>query len=146
MWTLFSDYQGDTIDVFYYKMGYFDYLLHIYDNHFLSQPNKLQINRVKFSETKQTFLATKIYDKRGDFDFKFVYFPFLMVITHALHLAIYSSQLLWFSRSRSCNQSALFSDDQVVGYLPIFLWCALLYVLSVCCWKQHRLGFIHDNL
>ena len=51
-------------------------------------PSELQLNKANTSDTKATFLdlhfsisnhivSTKIYDKRDDFDFKIVIFPFL---------------------------------------------------------------------
>ena len=51
-------------------------------------PSGLQLNKSKTSDTEAAFLdlhlsisndivSTKIYDKRDDFDFKIVYFPFL---------------------------------------------------------------------
>ena len=50
-------------------------------------PPELQLNRANTSDTKAAFLdlhlsifndivSTKIYDKRGDFDFEIVNFPF----------------------------------------------------------------------
>ena len=51
-------------------------------------PSELQLNKANTSDTKAAFLdlhlsiandivSTKIYDKRGDFDFEIVNFPFL---------------------------------------------------------------------
>ena len=51
-------------------------------------PSELQLNRANTSDTEATFLdlhlsistdivSTKIYDKRDDFDFEIVNFPFL---------------------------------------------------------------------
>ena len=58
--------------------------------------SELQLNKANTSDTKAAFLdlhlsisndivSTKIYDKRDDFDFKIVYFPFLMVMFLVLH-------------------------------------------------------------
>ena len=52
-------------------------------------PTELQLNKANFSETKAPFLdldlaitngtfSNKIYDKRNDFNFERVNFPFLM--------------------------------------------------------------------
>ena len=42
-------------------------------------PSELQLNKANTSDTKVAILdivSTKIYDKRDDFDFEIVYFPF----------------------------------------------------------------------
>ena len=47
-------------------------------------------------------LNTKIYDKRDDFDFPIVYFPFLCsYIPAAPAYGVYVSQLIRYSRARS---------------------------------------------
>ena len=59
-------------------------------------PSELQLNKVNTSDTEASFLdlhlsisndivSTKIYDKRDDFDFEIVNFPFKMVMFLALH-------------------------------------------------------------
>ena len=58
--------------------------------------SELQLDKVNTSDTKAAFLdlhlsisnnivSTKIYEKRDDFDFEIVNFPFLMVMFLALH-------------------------------------------------------------
>ena len=59
-------------------------------------PSEIQINKANTTDTKAVFLdlhlsisndivSTKIYDKRDDFDFKIVNFPFWMLMFLALH-------------------------------------------------------------
>ena len=59
-------------------------------------PSELQLNKANTSDTKAAFLdlhlsisndivSTKIYDKRDDFDFEIVNFPFLVMMFLALH-------------------------------------------------------------
>ena len=59
-------------------------------------PSELQLNKANTSDNEAAFLdlhlsisndivSTKIYDKRYDFDFEIVNFPFLMVMFLALH-------------------------------------------------------------
>ena len=61
----------------------------VYFDNMVSQiyPSELQLNKANTSDTKAAFLdlhlsisndivSTKIYDKRDDFDFKIVNFPF----------------------------------------------------------------------
>ena len=59
-------------------------------------PSELQLNKANTSDTEAAFLdlqlsnsndieSTKIYDKRDDFDFEIVNFPYLMVMFLVLH-------------------------------------------------------------
>ena len=59
-------------------------------------PSELQLNKTNTSDTEAAFLdlhlsisndivSTKIYDKREDFDFDIVNYPFSMVMFLALH-------------------------------------------------------------
>ena len=70
----------------------------VYFDNMVSQiyPSELQLNKAYTSDTEATFLdlhlsisndivSTKIYDKRDDFDFEIVNFPFLMVMFLSLH-------------------------------------------------------------
>ena len=75
----------------FYFYRYLDDLLNIDNIHFEQivhriYPDELQINKANASDTKSAFLdlsihndtvSTKIYDKRDDFDFDFLNFPFL---------------------------------------------------------------------
>ena len=84
--------QADIIEAFNSTSRYLDNLLNI-DNIYFDQmvdriyPTELQLNRANSSDTEAPFLdlnlcisngtvSTKIYDKRDDFDFDIVNFPF----------------------------------------------------------------------
>ena len=91
MMSLSDDKQADVIDVFNTTSRYLDDILNInnvYFDNMVSQiyPSELQLNKANASDTKAAFLglhlsisndivATKIYDKRDDFDFEIVNFP-----------------------------------------------------------------------
>ena len=76
-------------------------------------PSGLQLNNVNTSDTEATFLdlhlsisydivSTKIYDKRDDFDFEIVNFPFLDVdVPRSTSYGVYLSQLIRFARASS---------------------------------------------
>ena len=82
-----SRYLGDILNI---SNVYFDNMVsHIY-------PSELQVNKDVTSDTKGVLLdiqlpicndnvSTKIYDKREEFDFEIVNFPFQMVMFLALH-------------------------------------------------------------
>ena len=71
-------------------------------------PSELQVNKANTSDTKDAFLdlhlsnsndivSTKIYDKRDDFDFKKVNFPFLHGdVPCSSSYGVYISQLICF--------------------------------------------------
>ena len=93
MMPLSDDKQADVIDAFNTASRNLDDTLNInnvYFDNMVSQiyPSELQLNKANTSDTKATFLdlhlsisngivSTKIYDKRDDFDFEIVNFPFL---------------------------------------------------------------------
>ena len=93
MMSLSDDKQADVIDAFNTTSKYLDDILNInnvYFDNMVSQiyPPELQLNKANASDTKAAFLdlhlsisndivSTKIYDKRDDFDFEIVNFPFL---------------------------------------------------------------------
>ena len=63
-------------------------------------PAELQLNKANASDTESAFLdinlsihndtvSTKIYDKRDDFDFYIVNFPFLDAMSHDVPLMVY---------------------------------------------------------
>ena len=74
-------------------------------------PSELQLNKVNTSDTEAAFLdlhlsisydivSTKIYDKRGDFDFEIVNFPFLDGdVPRSTSYGVYISQLIRFARA-----------------------------------------------
>ena len=105
MLSLSDNNQSDIIEAFNSTSRYLDDLLNI-DNPYFEQmvgqisPTELQLNKANSSDTEAPFLdlnlsitngivSSKIYDKRDDFNFEIVNFPFLDV---------YSSQLIRFAR------------------------------------------------
>ena len=97
---------------------YLDDLLNI-DNIYFHQmvdriyPTELQLNRANSSDTEAPFLdlnlcishgtvSTRIYDKRDDFDFNIVNFPFLDGdVSWRTSYGVYISQLIRFARASS---------------------------------------------
>ena len=92
MMSLSDDKQADVIDAFNTTSRCLDDILNINNFYFdmVSQiyPSELQLNKANTSDTEAAFLdlhlsisndivSTKIYDKRDDFDFDIVNFPFL---------------------------------------------------------------------
>ena len=93
MMSLSDDKQADVIDALNTTSRYLDDILNInsvYFDNMVSQiyPSELKLNKVNASDTKAAFLdlhlsisnnivSTKIYDKRDDFDFEIVNFPFV---------------------------------------------------------------------
>ena len=92
MMSLSDDKQANVIDAFNTTSKYLDDILNInvYFDNMVSQiyPSELQLNKANTSDTKAAFLdlhlsnandivSTKIYDKRGDFNFEIVNFQFL---------------------------------------------------------------------
>ena len=91
--SLTKEKRYDLIDAFNSISRYLDDLLNIDNIHFEHMvhriyPAELQINKAKASDTESAFLdlnflihndivSTKIYDKRDDFNFDIVNFPFL---------------------------------------------------------------------
>ena len=92
MMSLSDDKQADVFYAFSTTSRYLDDILNInnvYFDNMVSQiyPSKLQLNKANTSDKEAAFLelhlsiyndivSTKIYDKRDDFDFEIVYFPF----------------------------------------------------------------------
>ena len=93
MMCLSDDNQADVIDAFNTTSRYLDDIVNINNVYFDNMvspiyPSELQLNKANTSDTKAAFLglhlsisndfvSTKIYDKRDDFDFEIVNFPFL---------------------------------------------------------------------
>ena len=87
----------------------------IYFDNMVSQiyPSELQLNKANASDTEAAFLdlhlsisndivSTKIYDKRDDFDFEIVGFPFLDGdVPRSTSYGVYISQLIRFARASS---------------------------------------------
>ena len=118
MKSLSRENQADIIEDFNSTSRYLDDLLNI-DNIYVDQmvdriyPKELQLNRANSSDTEVPFLdlnlcisngtvSTKIYDKRDDFDFDVVNFPFLDGDVHRrTSYWIYISQLIRFATASS---------------------------------------------
>ena len=106
------------LEAFNSTLRYLDGLLNI-DNIYFDQmvdriyPTELQLNRANSSDIETCFLdlnlcisngtvSTKIYDKRDDFDFDIVNFPFLDVdVPRRTSYGVYISQLIRFARASS---------------------------------------------
>ena len=113
-----EDKQADVIDAFNTTSRYLNDILdiiNVYFDNMVSQiyPSELQINKANTSDTKAAFLdlqfsisndivSTKIYDKRDDFDFEIVNFPFLDGdVPSSTSYGVYISQLIRFARASS---------------------------------------------
>ena len=112
---LFCDNQADVIKAFNSTSRYLDDLLYIDNTYFEGMvnqiyPSELQLNKFYTSDTEAPFLdlhpsisngfvSSKIYDKRDDFDFDILNFPFLDddVPRHPSY-RVYISQLIRFAR------------------------------------------------
>ena len=110
--------QADVIDAFNTTSRYADDILNInnvYFDNMVSQiyPSELQLNKANTSDTEAAFLdlhlsisndivSTKIYDRRDDFDFEIVNFPFLdCAVPRSSSYGVYISQLIRFARAAS---------------------------------------------
>ena len=107
--------QTDIIEAFNSTSRYLDDLLNI-DNPYFEQmvgqiyPTELQLNKANYSDTEAPFLdfnlsttngivSSKIYDKRDDFHFEIVNYPFLDGdVPRSSSYGVYISQLIRFSR------------------------------------------------
>ena len=115
MKNLSSDNQTDVIKAFDSTSRYLDDLLNIGNPYFEGMvnqfyPPELQPNKANTSDTEAPFLdlhlsisngfvSSKIYDKRDDFDFDIVNFPFLVGdVPRRPSYRVYISQLIRFAR------------------------------------------------
>ena len=118
MISLSDNKQAGVIDAFNTTSRYLDDILkidNVYFDNMVSQiyPSELQLNKANTSDTKAAFLdlhlsisnyivSTKIYDKRDDFDFEIVNFPFLDGdVPRSTSYGVYISQLIRFARATS---------------------------------------------
>ena len=114
MLSLSDKNQADIIEAFNSTSRYLDDLLNIDNNYFEGMvdqiyPPELQLNKANNSDIDAPFLdlhltisngfvSTKIYDKRDDFDFKIVNFPFLDGdVPRSPSYGVYISQLIRFA-------------------------------------------------
>ena len=115
MKNLSSDNQADVFKAFNLTSRYLDDLLSIDNPYFEGMvnqiyPPELQLNKAKTSDTEAPFLdlnlsisngfvSSKIYDKRDDFDFDIVNFPFLDGdVPRRPSYGVYISPLIRFAR------------------------------------------------
>ena len=118
MLSLSEDNQSNAIEAFISTYRYLYDLLNIDNNFFDSMvnriyPSELLLNKANVSDTEATFLDlhlsisdgfvdTIIYDKRDDFDFDIVNFPFLDGdVPLSTSYGVYFSQLIRFARVSS---------------------------------------------
>ena len=144
MKSLSDNKQTDVIDAFNTTSRYLDDILNInnvYFDNMVSQiyHSELQLNKANTSDTKATFLdlhlsisndivATKIYDKRDDFDFEIVDFPFLDGdVPRSTSYGVYISQLIRLARPSS--------------YVADFNTCNKLFTQKLLkqCYRYHKL-------
>ena len=115
MLSLSDNNQSDVVEAFNSTSRYLDDLLNI-DNPYFEQmvgqiyPTELQLNKANSSDTEAPFLdlnlsitngivSSKIYDKRDDFNFEIVNFPFLDGdVPRSPSYGVYISQLIRFAR------------------------------------------------
>ena len=115
MLSLSDNNQSDVVEAFNSTSRYLDDLLNI-DNPYFEQmvgqiyPAELQLNKANSSDTEAPFLdlnvsitngivSSKIYDKRDDFNFEIVNFPFLDGdVPRSPSYGVYIYQLIRFSR------------------------------------------------
>ena len=118
MLSLSEDVQSGLIEAFNSTSWYLDGLWTT-DNYFFDSmvnriyPSELQLNKTNVSDAEASFLdlhlsisdgfvKTKIYDKRDDFDFDIVNFPFLDGdVPRSTLYGVYISQLIRFDRVSS---------------------------------------------
>ena len=110
--------QAEIIEEFKSTSRYLGHLLNIDNPYFEGTvhriyPPELQLNKANISDTEAHFLdlhlsisngfvSSKIYDKRDDFDFDIVNFPFLDGnVPHSTSYRVYISQLIRFARESS---------------------------------------------
>ena len=115
MLSLSDNNQTDIIEAFNSTSRYLDDLLNIYNPYFEKMvgqiyPTELQLNKANYSDTEAPSLdlnlsitngkvSSKIYDKRDDFKFKKVNFPFLDGdYPRSPSYGVYTSQLIRFAR------------------------------------------------
>ena len=118
MKSLTKEKRYDLIDAFNSTSRYLDDLPNIDNIHFEHivhriYPAELQLNKANASDTEAAFLdlslsihndivSTKIYDKRDDFNFDIVNFPFLDGdVPQRPSYGVYISELYLFARASS---------------------------------------------
>ena len=152
--------QADIIEAFNSTSRYVDDLLNI-DNIYFEQmanriyPVELQLNKANSSDTEAPFLdlnlsisngtvSAKIYDKRDDFDFDIVNFPFLDGdVPRRTSYGVYISQLIRFARASSnvsdfsCRNQALTAKLLKQGYRISYVRLFLSYIANPVSWLKN---------
>ena len=125
--------QAEIIEAFKSTSRYLDDLLNIDNPYFEGMVNRicppeLQLNKANTSDTEAPFLdlhlsisngfvSSKIYDKRDDFDFDIVNFPFLDGdVPRSTSYGVYISQLIRFARVSSHVYKSLTAKLLQQGY------------------------------
>ena len=115
MLSLSEDNQSDVIEAFNSTSWYLGDILNIANNYFdcmvnCIYPSELQLNKANVSDAEASFLdlhlsisdgfvKTNTYDKRDDFDFDIVKFPFLDGdVPRSTSYGVYISQFIRFAR------------------------------------------------
>ena len=115
MMSLSDDKQANIIDAFDTKSRYLDNILNINNVYFDNMVSQIYHSELQANtfDTKATFsdlhlsisndiVSTKIYDKRNDFDFEIVNFPFWDGdFPRPTSYGVYISQLIRFARASS---------------------------------------------
>ena len=144
MMSLSDGNQADVIDAFSTTSRYLDDIFNInnvYFDNMVSQiyPSELKLYKANTSDTKAAFLdlhlsisndivSTKIYDKRDDFDFENVHFPFLDGdVPRSRSYGVYISQLIRFASA--CSYVADFNTRNKL----------LTQKLLKQCYRYHKL-------
>ena len=156
MKSLSRENQADIIEAFNSTSRYLDDLLNI-DNIYFDQmvdriyPTELQLKRANSSDTEAPFLdlnlcisngtvSTKIYDKRDDYDFDIVNFPFLDGdVPWRTSYGVYISQLIRFEE---LLQILMTLTAVIKPLLPNFLGRAIVILNFV---RRFR-NFIADTV
>ena len=134
MKSLTKEKRYDLIDAFNSTSRTLDNLLNIDNIHFEHMvhrlyPAELQLNKINASDTEAAFLdlnlsihndivSTKIYDKRDDFTFDIVNFPFLDGdAPRRPSYGVYIFQLILFARASSHVTDLNIFQNCIVGTL-----------------------------
>ena len=161
--SLSDDKQSGVIDAFNTTSRYLDDILNInnvYFDNMVSQiyPSELQLNKANTSDTQAAFLdlhlsisndivSTKIYDKREDFDFEFVNFPFLDGdVPRSTSYGENISQLIRFARGITVRLGTV--SVGAIGFMSIrnkygVLWSTPIFALLI---PGHDLFYILEDL
>ena len=150
MMSLSDDKQADVIDAVNTTSRYTNY---VYFDNMVSQiyPSELQLNKSNTSDTKAAFLdlhlsisneivSTKIYDKRDDFDFEIVNFPFFDGdVPRSTSYGVYISQLIRFARASSIVAD-FNTRNKLLTQKP------LNKVIGIINFAKHFQNFIDDTM